>query len=208
MAAQRIIAGEGDVYVAGGVESISCVQQEMNQHMLTDSWLLQHKPEIYWTMLQTAETVAKRYGIAKERQDELRRGQPAEGLRRAGSGPVRRRDRADAPSPPAWPTRCIGHAQQARSPSAPTRACARARRYEGIQGIRTAVPGGVITAGNASQFSDGAGACVVVSEAYRRAARASSRWAASWALPWPAASPTRWASARCSPCPRCWHAWA
>ena len=65
MAAQRIIAGEGDVYVAGGVESISCVQQETNKHMLADQWLLEHKPEIYWPMLQTAEMVAKRYNIAE-----------------------------------------------------------------------------------------------------------------------------------------------
>lgn len=54
LAAQRIIAGEGEVQVAGGVESISCVQQEMNQHMFVDSWLKQHKPEIYWPMLQTS----------------------------------------------------------------------------------------------------------------------------------------------------------
>jgi acetyl-CoA C-acetyltransferase len=70
LAAQRVIAGEGDVYVAGGVESISCVQNEMNRHMLTDGWLNQNKPEIYWSMLQTAENVAKRYEISKARQDE------------------------------------------------------------------------------------------------------------------------------------------
>ena len=70
LAAQRIIAGEGEVYVAGGVESISCVQNEMNHHMIQEGWLVQHKPEIYWNMLQTAENVAKRYGISKERQDE------------------------------------------------------------------------------------------------------------------------------------------
>ena len=64
MAAQRVIAGEGDVYVAGGVESISCVQQEMNQHMLRDMWLAKNKPEIYWSMLETAENVAKRYKIS------------------------------------------------------------------------------------------------------------------------------------------------
>ncbi|MBU6194637.1 MAG: acetyl-CoA C-acyltransferase, partial [Burkholderiales bacterium] len=50
LAAQRIIEGEGDVYVAGGVESISCVQQEMNQHMLRDPELFAQKPEIYWNM--------------------------------------------------------------------------------------------------------------------------------------------------------------
>ena len=70
MAAQRIIANEGDVYVAGGVEAISCVQQEMNQHMLADPWLVKNKPEIYWNMLQTAENVAKRYNISRDAMDE------------------------------------------------------------------------------------------------------------------------------------------
>src|SRR6266699_3722345 len=69
MAAQRIIAGEGEIFVAGGVESISCVQNEANKHMLRDSWLAEHKPELYWTMLQTAENVSKRYGISREKQD-------------------------------------------------------------------------------------------------------------------------------------------
>jgi len=69
MAAQRVIAGENDVVVAGGVESISCVQNEANKHMLADPWLVEHKPEIYWNMLQTAEQVAKRYKIERERMD-------------------------------------------------------------------------------------------------------------------------------------------
>src|SRR5215471_11127305 len=69
MAAQRIIAGEGEVYVAGGVESISCVQNQMNMHMFRESWLLANRPTIYWSMLQTAEQVAKRYEISRERQD-------------------------------------------------------------------------------------------------------------------------------------------
>ena len=70
LAAQRIMAGEGDIYVGGGVESISCVQQEANTHMIADPWLVEHKPEIYWNMLQTAENVAQRYGIPKSRMDE------------------------------------------------------------------------------------------------------------------------------------------
>ncbi|GAC1539815.1 MAG: hypothetical protein NVS2B4_19520 [Ramlibacter sp.] len=70
MVSQRVIAGEGDVYVAGGVESISCVQQEMNQHMLRDLDLDRKKPEIYWSMLQTAEQVAKRYNITRDAMDE------------------------------------------------------------------------------------------------------------------------------------------
>ena len=70
MAAQRIIAGENDIVVAGGVESISCVQNEANKHMLVDPELARKKPEIYWNMLQTAEQVAKRYNIARQRMDE------------------------------------------------------------------------------------------------------------------------------------------
>ena len=70
MASQRVMVGECDTIVAGGVESISCVQNELNQHMHRESWLNAHKPEIYWTMLQTAETVAQRYHISRERQDE------------------------------------------------------------------------------------------------------------------------------------------
>src|SRR5207248_787439 len=58
MAAQRIMVGEGDVYVAGGVESISCVRNEVNMHMRQDPAMLERKPEIYWTMLETAEQVA------------------------------------------------------------------------------------------------------------------------------------------------------
>ena len=70
LAAQRIIAGEADVFVAGGVESISCVQQEMNLHMIQDLALARKKPEIYWSMLQTAEQVAKRYHIGRDVMDE------------------------------------------------------------------------------------------------------------------------------------------
>src|SRR5216117_1158334 len=69
IASQRIMSGEGEVYAAGGVESISCVQNEMNKHMLNDDWIVEHKPELYWPMLQTAEYVAKKYGISREQQD-------------------------------------------------------------------------------------------------------------------------------------------
>ena len=105
MAAQRIIAGEGDVYVAGGVESISCVQNEANKHMLADPWLVEHKPEIYWNMLQTAEQVAKRYKIARERMDEYGAAsqQKATAARDAGSSRTRSRR---SPCWPASPTRC------------------------------------------------------------------------------------------------------
>src|ERR1700712_5733283 len=70
LAAQRIIAGESDLIVAGGVESISCVQNEANRHMIADPWLVEHKPEIYWNMLPTAEQVARRYNIGRDAMDE------------------------------------------------------------------------------------------------------------------------------------------
>src|ERR1700694_4518345 len=70
MAAQRVMVEGVPALVAGGVESISCVQQEANPHMRREHWITEHKPELYWAMLDTAETVAKRYGIPREKQDE------------------------------------------------------------------------------------------------------------------------------------------
>src|ERR1700743_919715 len=69
MAAQRVMTEKVPIIVAGGLESISCVQNELNTHMRTDPWLVAHKPEIYWSMLQTAEQGARRYNIPRERQD-------------------------------------------------------------------------------------------------------------------------------------------
>jgi acetyl-CoA C-acetyltransferase len=164
MASQRIASGEGDVYVAGGVESISCVQQEMNTHMFEDSWLKQHKPEIYWNMMQTAENVAKRYKIDRSRMDEF--GAASQQNACAAQEAGRFKDEIA----PITVTAGVADAQLGlRSKSVTVSADEGLRpgtTLESIQGIRTAVPGGVVTAGNASQFSDGAGACVVVSEGY------------------------------------------
>ncbi|MBR7973078.1 acetyl-CoA C-acyltransferase [Burkholderia vietnamiensis] len=161
LAAQRIIAGEGDVYVAGGVESISCVQNEMNRHMIQEGWLVEHKPEIYWNMLQTAENVAKRYGIAKERQDEygvrsqLRAAAALEAGRfRDEIVPITvRAGIADKATGRLYTQEVTVSADEGIRPDT---------TLEGVSKIRSAVPGGVITAGNASQFSDGAAACVVM----------------------------------------------
>jgi acetyl-CoA C-acetyltransferase len=164
MVSQRIIAGEGEVYVAGGVESISCVQQEMNQHMLRDPALEKKKPEIYWSMLQTAEQVAKRYNIGRDAMDEYgaRSQQRACAALEAGKfkdeiAPITvKAGVADAVM--GLITKEVTVSQDEGLRPGTTK--------EGISGIKPALPGGVITAGNASQFSDGAGACVVVSEEY------------------------------------------
>jgi acetyl-CoA C-acetyltransferase len=167
MASQRIIAGEGDVYVAGGVESISCVQQEMNTHMLMDPALQKTKPEIYWPMLQTAETVAKRYGIPKERMDQYGAGSQQKACAAQELGLF------DAEMVACTVTAGVADAQLGlRSKEVTSKADEGLRpgtTYDSIKDIRTALPGGVITAGNASQFSDGAGACVVVDERYAEA---------------------------------------
>ena len=163
LAAQRIIAGEGDIYVAGGVESISCVQNESNKHMLREPWLVEHKPEIYWSMLQTAETVARRYGISRERQDEYgaRSQQRAAAALSAG--------KFNDEIVPMTVTMGVADKEMGRiSTREVTIAADEGIRgettYEGVSKIRPALPGGTIAAGNASQFSDGASACVVMSE--------------------------------------------
>ena len=164
LAAQRIIAGEGEVQVAGGVESISCVQQEMNQHMFVDSWLKQHKPEIYWPMLQTAENVAKRYGIPKERMDAF----GAESQRKACAAQAAGRfaeEIAPITVTAGVADKVLGLRTKQLTVSA-DEGLREGTTVEAVASIRTAQPGGVVSAGNASQFSDGAGACVVVDERY------------------------------------------
>jgi acetyl-CoA C-acetyltransferase len=167
MAAQRIIAGEGDVYVAGGVESISCVQQEMNQHMLVDPTLHKAKPEIYWNMLQTAENVAKRYNVPKQRMDEYGAGSQQKACAAQEKGLF------NDEIAPITVTAGVADAVMGLRSKEVTVSVDEGLRpgttYEGIKDIRSAVPGGVVTAGNASQFSDGAGACVIASETYAQA---------------------------------------
>ena len=162
MAAQRVIAGEGDIYVAGGVESISCVQGVMNQTMLADPWLVQHKPEIYWSMLQTAEQVAKRYNISRERMDQY--GAASQQKACAAQEAGKFKDEIA----PITVTAGVADAQLGLRTKEVTVSADEGLRagttYESIKDIRPAMPGGVISAGNASQFSDGAGACIVMNE--------------------------------------------
>jgi acetyl-CoA C-acetyltransferase len=165
LAAQRVIAGEGDVYVAGGLESISCVQLEVNMHMVYDGWLKKNKPAIYHSMLQTAETVATRYGISRERQDEYgARSQQracaalAAGLFNAEIAPITVRTAGiDQAAGGKLYTREVTVSQDEGLREGTT--------VEAIAKIKAATPGGSVAAGNASQFSDGAGACVVMSAA-------------------------------------------
>jgi len=161
MASQRIMAGEGSIYAAGGVESISCVQNEMNKHMAREDWLTENKPELYWPMLQTAETVARRYDISRERQDEYgaRSQQRAAAALAAG--------KFGDEIVPMKVVMGIADKETARMTTQEVTVSAdegiRAdTTYEGVSKIRPAIEGGRIAAGNASQFSDGASACIVM----------------------------------------------
>jgi len=161
MAAQRVMTEGVPLVVAGGVESISCVQQESNPHMRKERWITEHKPELYWSMLETAETVAKRYNIPREKQDEygVRSQQRAAAAQAAGKfndeiAPMTTvMGVADKESGRLFSKEVTISADEGIRPDT---------TYEGVAKIKPALPGGVIAAGNASQFSDGASACVVM----------------------------------------------
>ncbi len=161
LAAQRVMTEGAEVIVAGGLESISCVQNETNTHMRRDPWIDEHKPTLFWSMLQTAETVAKRYNISKEAQDEY--GVRSQLRAAAGQAAGKFKDEI-APMTTTMGvvdknTGAIGTREVTISSDEGIRPDT---TLEGVSKIRSAIPGGVITAGNASQFSDGSSACVVM----------------------------------------------
>ncbi|MBP6220394.1 MAG: acetyl-CoA C-acyltransferase [Limnohabitans sp.] len=162
LAAQRIIAGEGQVYVAGGVESISCVQQEMNTHMMRDLALAKQKPEIYWNMLQTAEQVAKRYKIGRDVMDAYGAASQQKACAAQAAG-LFNDEIAPITVTQGVIDKVMGMTTKQVTVST-DEGLREGTTVEGISGLRSALPGGLVTAGNASQFSDGAGACVLMDE--------------------------------------------
>jgi acetyl-CoA C-acetyltransferase len=169
LASQRILAGEGEVFVAGGVESISMVQNEMNKHHFQDEWLHRHHSEIYWPMLQTAEYVARKYDIPREKQDEfgVRSQQRAAKARAEGKF-------KDEIAPITTKMKVVdkntGTETMKEVTASEDEGIRADTTLQGVSQIKPAIEGGVISAGNASQFSDGASAAVVMSgkEASRR----------------------------------------
>jgi acetyl-CoA C-acetyltransferase len=168
LASQRILTGEAEIFVAGGVESISCVQNEMNKHMLAESWLKENKPEIYWPMLATAENVAKRYNISREAQDRYGVDSQLKAAKARAEGKFK-----DEIVPIATRMKVVDKNTGQESVKEVTAAEDEGIRpdtnYQGVSQIKPAIEGGVIAAGNASQFSDGASAQVLMSD--RMAAR-------------------------------------
>ncbi|MCD0169281.1 acetyl-CoA C-acyltransferase [Deinococcus sp. 23YEL01] len=163
LAANHVMTGQGDAFVAGGLESISLTQNEhANGYRLRGEWLTEHKPEIYMPMLQTAEIVAKRYGISREAQDEyaLQSQQRTAAAQQAGlfeheivpmTARMKVQDKVTGEISTREVTLSLDEGNRADT------------TLEGLSKLKPVIEGGVITAGNASQLSDGAAAVVVMS---------------------------------------------
>jgi acetyl-CoA C-acetyltransferase len=160
MAAQRVIAGEADVIVAGGLESISLVQDGRSGPVQED-WLMAHKPEVWMPMIETADIVAARYNVSREAQDDY----ALESQRRTAAGQQAGRFN-DEIVPLPTTKKVVDKNTKAESMEAVTLKSDEGNRPDtNIEGLRALQPvreGGFITAGNASQLSDGAAACVVM----------------------------------------------
>jgi acetyl-CoA C-acetyltransferase len=153
------------VMVAGGVESISLVQPNRNKTHDTEPWLLQHKPELWLSMIETADTVAARYQVSREAQDEYAL------LSQQRTAAAQRDGRFDDEIVPLRTTKLVTDKETGETrPEDVTLArdegsradttLAGLARLEPVRG-----PGQFVTAGNASQLSDGASACVVMDAA-------------------------------------------
>ena len=161
MAAKKVLVDRVDVVVAGGVESISLVQTK-DLRITPDPELLAMVKDVYMPMLQTAEVVAKRYNISREAQDTyaLQSQQRTAAAQAAG--------RFDAEIVPVTATmtltdKATGETSQKEVTLAEDEGNRPETTIEALAGLQPVVgPAGVITAGNASQLSDGASACIVM----------------------------------------------
>jgi len=175
--AKQIMVDGMDIVVAGGVESISLVQNDhMNMYRAQDPWLVEHRPDIYMSMLETAEMVARRYNVSREAQDVF----GAESHRRAVEAtaaglladeivplPSRMVVTDKATGETSFREVTLTQDEGMRPGTTPQAIAGLPPAYKGGQALE---PGGSVTAGNSSQLSDGAAAVVIMSaeEAGRR----------------------------------------
>ena len=162
--AKRVIADGANVIVAGGVESISMVQNDLHMRFLTEDWLLRHDPDLYEPMLYTADFVAKKYGVSRERQDEY----ALQSQQRTAAAQAAGRFDAEIVPMPSWKY------EKDENSGAVTERHVELERdegnrpdttLEGLAALKSAVPGiaeSSVTAGNSSQLSDGAAAVAIV----------------------------------------------
>jgi acetyl-CoA C-acetyltransferase len=162
LAAQRIMSGESDIIAAGGLESISLVQ-DGKVPPVPDEWLLQHKPDIYMAMIDTADTVANRYKVSRDAQDEY----SLESQRRTAAAQQAGRFN-DEIVPMATKKKVVNKDTKAETIEDALLKSDEGNRpdttLDGLKALKPVREGGdkFITAGNASQLSDGASACVVM----------------------------------------------
>ena len=159
-----MIAGGAGVVIAGGVESISMVQNDVHVRFLTEEWLLRHAPDLYTPMLFTADFVAKKYSVSRERQDEY----ALQSQQRTAAAQAAGRFDAEIVALPTW--KC----EENKETGAVTELHVELEKdegnrpgttLEGLAALRSAVPGvadTTITAGNSSQLSDGAAAVAIM----------------------------------------------
>jgi len=169
LAAQRIRSGEGGIYVAGGVETVSLVDPHRNTFRNKDEWLQEHKPELYMAMNLTGDIVARRYAITREAQDEFAVSSQAKTTVAQENGWF------DAEIAPIATVRNIvdkGLAVTGQEEVTLSRdECNRpGTDLEALGRLKPLFEGGTVTAGNCSQLSDGSSACVIMdaNEAARR----------------------------------------
>jgi acetyl-CoA C-acetyltransferase len=161
IAAQRVMVDRVPVMVAGGVESISLVQNNVNTKHHHDDWLAAHKPDVWMPMIDTAEVVAQRYQVTREQQDAFAL------LSQQRTAAAQKAGRFDAEIVPLPTIKQLSDKESGRTWTEPvTLAKDEGNRPETtLPSLATLKPvreGGHITAGNASQLSDGASACVVM----------------------------------------------
>jgi len=161
-AAQRIMTGEADVLVAGGLECISLVQDGKFPNV-PDPWLAEHKPAIYMTMIETADNVAERYQVTREAQDAF----ALESQKRTAAGQAAGRFDAEIVPLPSV-KKVVNRDTKEETFEEVTLKKDEGNRadttIEGLRGLQPVREGHFITAGNASQLSDGASACIVMDE--------------------------------------------
>lgn len=159
-AAQRVIVDKVPVMVAGGVESISLVQNNLNLNNFQEEWLMQHKPELWMPMLQTAEIVAQRYNISREAQDEYAL---ASQQRTAAAQAAGKFDQEIVAMTTKMEVKdkATGQVSMQEVTIAKDEGNRADTTLEKLASLPS-VTGGTITAGNASQLSDGASAVVVM----------------------------------------------
>ena len=162
IAAQRIMVDKVPVMVAGGLDSISLIQNDVNKHLAVEPWLGEHRPDVYLPMIETADIVAERYGVSRQAQDEyaLVSQQRTAAAQQAG--------RFDDEIVPIATTKLVfDKASGTTSEQQVTLRQDECNRpdttIEGLAKLEPVRgPGKFVTAGNASQLSDGASACVVM----------------------------------------------